>query len=92
MRPKVLVKTTKSLFDLQMDLAEKQAGKSKKGISFVIITGNRIEFVNISTTKDQKFQYHFDPSTLSSEERKTKLTEQNSIPTLLEDKIQIRNF
>lgn len=63
-------KTTKSTFDLQVENADKVA-KTAKGISFVIIKGNSVEYAHIPTTPDQKFKYFYNPSKLSNEERKS---------------------
>lgn len=66
---KALIKTTKSVFDTQVDTADKSA-KMNKGISFAIVHGNSIEYVHIPTTAEQKFKYFFNPSHLTAEERK----------------------
>jgi hypothetical protein len=58
-------KTTKTQFDLQMDIASK-----KHGVSFVLIHGNTIEYVNIPSVPEQRFKYFFNPSHLTAEERK----------------------
>lgn len=74
---KALVKTTKSPFDIQMDIADK-ALKHTKGINFVRMNGNNIEYVNIPNSPDQTFKYFYNPSKLTAEER-SKTIEQRII-------------
>lgn len=62
---KALVKTLPTNFDSQLKTAE-----GKSGISFVIQRGNNIEYVNIPTLPQQKHKYFYNPSSLTTEERK----------------------
>lgn len=70
-------KTTKSAFDIQIEIADKES-KSKKGISFVIRKGNQIDYINIPNVPEQTFKYFYNPSKLSVNER-TKSIEQRII-------------
>ncbi len=69
--PKIVVKTTKSVFDIQMDTADKEL-KHKKGIAFARLSGNQLDYVAIPSLPAQRFIYFENTSKLTNEER-TKL-------------------
>ena len=66
---KAPVKTTKSQFDIQVDLAEKEL-KHKKGVSFVRIHGNTVEYITVTNVPEQTFRFFYNPSKLTASERK----------------------
>lgn len=55
---KALIKTAKSAFDLQVEQVDKiTLHKTHKGISFAILTDNKLEYINIPSTPAQEFNY-----------------------------------
>lgn len=66
--PKALIKTTKSAFDIQTDIADKEL-KSKRGISFARLHGNSLEYINVPNVPEQTFKFFYNPSKLSAAER-----------------------
>jgi hypothetical protein len=66
---KALVKTTKSPFDIQVDIADK-ALKHNKGVNFAIVKGNKVEYIHVPNAPEQTFKYFYNPSKLTAEDRK----------------------
>ncbi len=72
-------KTTKSAFDIQMDVANRQSDGGRKGISFATLNSNRLEYTNILSNKHQRFVYLENTSRLSREEREKIRIEQEQV-------------
>jgi len=91
MNVKALNKTTKSAFDIQMDIADKEA-KHHKGVSFVRIHGNQIDYVHVKTTPEQRFKFFYNPSKLSPEERRIRIVNTPYFPSLIEEKVLLKTL
>jgi len=75
-------KTTKSLFDIQIDNASK-THKSVRGICFTMRRGNSIEYVNIPNHPYQTFKYFENTSHLTNVERQAIYKKRNEIKVLI---------